>query len=43
MTSREQTHIDSAYANVKTAMDELAQVLDKDKYQCISNQKKRRA
>lgn len=32
MTRTEQMHIDAAYANVKTAMDELAQVLDKDKY-----------
>lgn len=32
MTKREQAHIDTAYANVKSAMDELAQVLDKDKY-----------
>jgi len=32
MTRAEQTHIDAAYANVKSAMDELAQVFDKDKY-----------
>ena len=32
MTKREQAHIDTAYANVKSAMDELAQVLDKDRY-----------
>lgn len=32
MTKNEQAHIDTAYASVKGAMDELAQVLDKDKY-----------
>jgi len=32
MTNNEQTHIDTAYANVKSAMDELGQVLNKDKY-----------
>lgn len=32
MTKREQRRIDSAYANVKAALDEIAQVLDKDKY-----------
>lgn len=32
MTRNEQAHIDAAYAHVKTAMDELAQVLNKDKY-----------
>ena len=32
MTKSEQMHIDAAYADVKNAMDELAQVLDKDKY-----------
>lgn len=32
MTKGEQAHIDIAYVNVKSAMDELAQVLHKDKY-----------
>lgn len=32
MTTNEQAHIDTSYASVKNAMDELAQVLNKDKY-----------
>lgn len=32
MTKNEQAHIDAAYANVKSVMDEFAQVRDKDKY-----------
>lgn len=32
MTRSEQAHIDAAYAHVKSAMDELAQVFGKDKY-----------
>lgn len=32
MTREEQTHVDNAYANVYAAMNELAQVFNKDKY-----------
>lgn len=32
MNKRDQAHIDIAYIRVKDALDELAQVLDKDKY-----------
>lgn len=32
MTKDEQLHINTAYVNVKSAMDEMAQVLHKDKY-----------
>ena len=32
MTREEQAHIDRAYANIRTAMDELVQVRDKDRY-----------
>ena len=31
MTDREQKHIDRAYGSVRDALDELAQVLNKDK------------
>lgn len=32
MTSTEQTNINTAYANVKEALDALLQVKDRDKY-----------